>query len=376
MVAAGPVTAAWEAQNTTVAEVERQLARLIRELDRPREGDGAEGVTRSYPPPRASVLNFMIVADEAAEVEHAAEVIAAQATRNPSRTLLLVAQPEAPEASLDAAITTHCAFRPSGTAHLCFEQVELVARGATADHLASVAEPLLVTNLPTFLWWLGRPPASDDPLLPLCDRLLVDSADFRAAAAELAALDACAAAAEGGLELGDLGWRRLGAWRQLIAQFFDPPDARRLQRHIHRVDIDYVADHRGPIGAAPLLLVGWLASRLGWQLEDTVPSAAALDLRFAAPHVGGGALERIVEVHIRPGPTVADLCELLAVRLAAGAEAEPAQFAVHWDDNRTYATTQVVLPGVRELERMVRLERLTTAELLARELELHAADGV
>src|SRR5919198_309242 len=82
--------AVWEAQDTTVADVERQLARILRELTGSRHGGDD-----AYPQPRASVLNLVVHADEDGEVERASAAMASLAIRHPSRTLLLVTAPEA-----------------------------------------------------------------------------------------------------------------------------------------------------------------------------------------------------------------------------------------------------------------------------------------
>src|SRR5436305_6476131 len=115
-----PEAGVWEAQNTTVADVERQLGRILRELTLPAEnGDGA------HPLPRASVLNLLVHADEEGEAERAAAAMASLAVRHPSRTLLLVTAADAAADGLDAAIRVQRAHRQGGLGHLCFEQVRL-----------------------------------------------------------------------------------------------------------------------------------------------------------------------------------------------------------------------------------------------------------
>ena len=58
------------------------------------------------------------------------------------------------------------------------ERVILHAHGEPARHLASLAAPLLIPDLPVILWWPGRPqfdsPLFDD-LCELADRLVVDT---------------------------------------------------------------------------------------------------------------------------------------------------------------------------------------------------------
>ena len=361
-------TRVWEAQNVTVADVERQLQRSLRELSVPGEHDGA-----AHPPPRASVLNLVVHADEGGEAERASEAMAALAIRHPSRTLLLVTAPDDAADGLDATIRTQCARAPGGQSHLCFEEVRLLARGATALHLASVVEPLLMSNLPTYLWWLGRPPSSYEPLLGLCDRLIVDSAEFPDALTGLAALDASAAAGEKSLKLGDLGWRRIAPWCQLIAQFFDPPDARSYLRRIRGVTVEYAATPGGVVSAPPLLLVGWLAARLNWEPETAAAARGALDTLFVSNRPDAEGDE--ITVRIRPRTASDQLAgALLAATLTAGSRDAAATFELRRTDNPACGLTRAVLPGVREMERTAPLGRASRAELLAHELERPGAD--
>jgi len=232
-----------------------------------------------------------------------------------------------------------------------------------------------MSNLPTYLWWLGRPPGSNDPLLRLCDRLIVDSAEFPDALAGLAALDACAAGSDKNLELGDLGWRRIAPWCQLIAQFFDPPDARPYQHRLRRVTVEYALTPSGVVSAAPLLLVGWLAARLSWEPETVTTARGALDSLFTP--LQPGADGEGITVRIRPRPSShLPAGALLAVTLAAGTDATAASFEVRVGDDAACGITRAVLPGVREIERTAPLGKARPAELLAHELERAVADPI
>ena len=68
----------------------------------------------------------------------------------------------------------------------------------------------------------------------------------------------------------DLAWLRSTPWRERVAATFDPaklrPDLRTISARRRS------ATTPSPTAAA-LLLVGWLASRLGWQLSPLMPGA-------------------------------------------------------------------------------------------------------
>jgi glucose-6-phosphate dehydrogenase assembly protein OpcA len=366
MTTAERVSGGWAATNTTVAEVERQLQRIMHELSQP----ATEVAGRAYLVPRAICLNILVHADEAAEATRAAQTLAELAPRHPSRTLLMVVEPDAPADGLDASICTQCAIWPSVGGQLCFEQVTLTARGSTALHLVSVVEPLLVSDLPVILWWLGRPPARTEPLLDLCNRLVVDSAYFPDALVGLAALDTYTDRDGRPLELGDLGWRRQGLWRQMLAQLFDPADARPYLRQIARVIVEYAATSSGTVSAAPLLLLGWLAARLGWRPTSVTTSGGAFATTFTTNE------EEVEAVSARLRARSADGVEPgepLALVLQTGGELA-ARFQVRRDLTRGVLEAQAVLPSGRQYGRALTWVTPSRAELLARELELPSAD--
>ena len=147
---------------------------------------------------------------------------------------------------LRASVSTSC-WLGAGMQQVCSEQIFLTAR---AGALPSAVLSLLVTDLPTYIWWQG--PIPDD--LALLSELarhatstIVDS--------NVSSLEGVAKV--GGLEpaVTDLAWLRLEPWREAIASLFDPPPAAEALGGLHAVDI------QGPMNEARLL-AGWLGSRL------------------------------------------------------------------------------------------------------------------
>ena len=71
----------------------------------------------------------------------------------------------------------------------------------------------------------------------------------------------------------DMNWGRLTPWREMVAGFFDPPNIRPYLDRIGHVNIEYAMpeSHHGPINRSQALLVaGWLASRLGWEIGENM----------------------------------------------------------------------------------------------------------
>jgi glucose-6-phosphate dehydrogenase assembly protein OpcA len=61
---------------------------------------------------------------------------------------------------------------------VCGEQVTIVAAGAAVDTAASAIEPLVVPDVPVFLWWKDIPHEEDklfNRLVELTDRVVIDS---------------------------------------------------------------------------------------------------------------------------------------------------------------------------------------------------------
>ena len=78
---------------------------------------------------------------------------------HPSRTILLVPEPDAGATAIDASVyRVECFDLRSETDHVCTEVVELHLRGDRAEAPASIVEPLLISDLPVFLRWRGSPP--------------------------------------------------------------------------------------------------------------------------------------------------------------------------------------------------------------------------
>ena len=180
-----------------------------------------------------------------------------------------------------------------GKNRICYEEIRLFAQGRSAAHLRSVIDPLLLSDLPVFLWWTGEPALNDEiflALAALCDWVLVDSAACAAPGSTLLRLGRLVE--DGSLEaaLGDLNWGRLAMWRQSLAELFDPPAMTQLLPHVRRVRLE-VAGEAGvnPASAQSLLALSWLAALLDWEpgkpAERTFSGAVRYRLRNAGRDV-------------------------------------------------------------------------------------------
>src|SRR5207237_102096 len=131
--------------------------------------------------------------------------------------LILLAQHTREADKLEAEVSAQ--ERTESGHRVSTERVILHAHGEPARHLASLATPLLIPDLPVILWWPGRPqfdnPLFDD-LCELADRLVVDT-DEGFDDSDLARLLEVARRNKAQASIGDLNWARLIAWRHVAA---------------------------------------------------------------------------------------------------------------------------------------------------------------
>ena len=251
----------------SVEQVERELGQL-----RMNE-DGSLGL-------RSSVLNLVAITDEASAGD-VTRVVSKLAGRFPCRAIVMISDPEEQEANLDIQVSAFCDVRGGTGSQVCAEQVEIYAEGPPAHHLQSLAGPLLLPDLPVFLWYPGAFSAGTPEfsgMAELADRIVVNSgvsSDPGAGLREVSGL----AQDPSMPAVGDLQWVGLSPWRSLVTALFDPPERREELERIYRVEI--LHDSRGE--ARALLLAGWLASTLGWRPESVQEDGARREFIFSGP---------------------------------------------------------------------------------------------
>ena len=239
----------WTGEDVTIGQIERELARL--------RDESSTGM--SQPNMRTSVMTHIAWAPP--EWQHAAEeTLAGMAERHPSRTLLLVPHPEL-EDGLDALVSVRCF--PFGDRAICGEVIELALRGSRAAAPASIVLPLLISDLPVFCRWRGRPewesPAFHQ-LVGVTDRLVVDSTEWPDVPADYADL----ARLFDRVAVSDIAWDRTERWRGLLASLWPAvADVKSMRVHGTR--------------AQAHLLRGWLVSRLGHDVELELDERERLD---------------------------------------------------------------------------------------------------
>ena len=130
-------------------------------------------------------------------------------------------------------------------------------------------------------------------------------------------------------------------------------------------------DYEARAGAAAdrsqaLLLVGWLAARLGWRTAGSPserPNSTTLHMISATGEP--------IAVELRPALPVDDALDRLS---ALTIECRRARFTIARDDTPDCAVARAEIDGMQPIQRKVRLERLDEAELIGEELRLLGHD--
>ncbi len=331
----------------SLQSVERELARLRM------NDDGTLGL-------RASVLNLIVVVGEEA-ADEVARGISELANRHPSRSIILVSDPD-DESSLDIRLSSFCSLRGGSGENVCSEQITVYAGGPPALHLESVAGPLLIPDLPTFLFYPEGFPNSNDGVVRLADRVILDSSSssspgqpesFRRISSLIEDPDTPA--------VGDIQWTALSPWRALAGELFSSPERSASLGGVREVEVMHTAGGE----SRAMLFAGWLASSLGWRPKENRRPDSGLDFVFDDSFG--------VEVAFRSSPSTSD-ANLGRITLRAG---DDLFFVISRHKELTEAHISVERRGGEILShRAVRIGRFDMGTMLDEELKFKGRDPI
>ena len=353
-----------ETRRVDVVAVESELTQLWKAA--------AEDTLEGQPVVRACVLNLVGDAPGDEVAQHINEVISQVSSRHPSRSIIIVADPRAKSAGLRASISAHCQVPTAGGRQVCSEQITLHASGAAVDEVHGTVLPLLVPGLPVFLWWHDEPPLEShlfQELLDTCDHLVIDSADFAPERAAVLLADLQRISQKSDVALSDLAWSRFTHWRELVAQFFDAQPGRQYLDRLDAVSVEIASVHgREPDFTEGLLLIGWLASRVGWVLEQ-----GAQRPRRGAPVFNLKSDSGLVTVELTADPAhPREGLQSLSLRAAGGAVFAISRSA----DDEACGVVSAELPEGSGYSRVVQMDLPSEAALLSDELDSSGHDTV
>jgi glucose-6-phosphate dehydrogenase assembly protein OpcA len=285
------VDSVWSQRDTTPGAIEAALRGLMVEHTRAHAGTN---------PARALNLVSVVDARWSGEIANRLRLVGRFA---PSRNV--VCQVEPGRETLDArASVSGLESGLDGVATLR-ETVVVSVGERHLEHLDTIVDPLVVTDVATVVWSPHGHPEAVDALLALTQAVLLDSRDEPDSTDALARIGRLAR----DTHVVDLSWLRGTPWRERVAAAFDPAARRAELATLDGVTVRHRADSR----VAALLLAGWLAARLGWRVSG---------LSRRGDGLAGHARSRCGEVALRlepePGMTAPGLCAV-TLHSASGA---------------------------------------------------------
>ncbi|MFY9611056.1 MAG: glucose-6-phosphate dehydrogenase assembly protein OpcA [Blastocatellia bacterium] len=347
-----------------VSAIERELTSLWQQASEDDDG----GIMR------ASTLNLLVFVTSQTDATRLDETLTDVTATHPSRAILIVAEGASQTPTLDAQVTSRCTLPTATSKQVCCEQVTINATGSQVAEVPSAVAPLLVSDLPVYLWWCTVPRITDKVtfrrLADLSDRVIIDSADFTDPHGDLASMAAVLRDTPRWTAISDLNWARLTAWRALLSGFYDISEYRPLLNMINHIAIENSPTAADPEALSPraLLLGGWLASRLGWRLGAASREAKSFVFRFEKDS-RQVVLEFLrTEREIEPG-------RIAKVTIRSAVDASAA-FSVRRSSDAHRLETVVTRGEERVAQRVLSYESLSESELIGRELEILGHDRV
>jgi len=265
----------WRGRDTSPGEIEEALRDALAQVHRENSG---------YVPAR--VLNLVTIVDR----EYGGEIanrLRGVGRYHPSRTIVCSVQPG--RQTLDAVATIAAPSEVGGGQIGLLRETIIVECGDKhLPHLDRIVDPLVVPDLHTCVWAPHGHEQGVDSLLHLAQIVLLDSVDDP----EPSSAVRRARRLLHDVYVVDLAWLRSTPWRERVAATFDPPVVRPELTTISSVTIR----HHPESATAALMLVGWMASRLGWATSPLVHRGGTLE---------GSAHGRRQDVHVRLEPDAA-----------------------------------------------------------------------
>lgn len=351
-----------------VAALEAELSALWR--------SAAEDPATRQAVTRACALTLLTYVESEEAGREVSRLISEVTRQTPFRAVIMINEPQAAPAGLRAWVSAHCHLPTAGEKQVCCEEITVQARGEAGRDLDNVVLPLTVPGLPVYLCWrAGRfsPPEHFEQILRVTNRALVDSARFPEPEKDLSELAQEVRKYCGGVAFCDLNWTRITPWRELIAQCFDAVETRPFLDRLTGVLIEYEPTSPRAVihQCESLLLTGWLAGRLRWEPVSRLAESPGEGWQFVF-QAGGRPLEVRQAARSFEGQG-AGVC--IAISLQAGGT-PPAKFSLMRRPDGKVVSIRAEVAGRAPVDRTVRLEVPSEAELIGAELKISGHDKI
>lgn len=365
-----------------------------------REANAYLASTAGHGVARNSVLTLVVVTQGLTEAQLLLDAVHTLSAQHPSRAIIVSADPN----QLGQDMKAHIATYVGGGANYG-EDIVIETQRDAMRHLPGVVLPLIVSGLPSVLWWTGEPPWGSELLEALVDgsdRFAVDTSEVTNVEKSFVSLADIMRRKLARCAVSDISWTSQAPWRDMVAQFFDSLDLRPYLGGIERVTIEYAAgEEDAPTNTSQAYLFsGWLASRLGWRINRTQPGGVdgnrqhilqdanghvvnlEINARYNVPQShwwnreaqaaagGNGAHSGTSSTPwVRYGA-------LMSVHITSRVQGQRGTFAVARERDLAHATTLCQAPNCHVPSQTVHLQSIGERELLADQLRNLGHDPV
>lgn len=382
-------------RQVTLDTIEQELDSSWREANAYLASTAGHGIARN------SVLTLVVITQGLTEAQLLLDAIHTLSSQHPSRAIIVSADPNQSGQEMQAHIATY--VDKNGVSY--GEDIVIEAQRDAVRHLPGVVLPLIVSGLPSVLWWTGEPPWGTELLEALVDgsdRFVVDTSEVTRAERSFVSLADIMRRKLARCAVSDISWTSQTPWRDMVAQFFDGLDMRPYLSGIERVTIEYAAGEEDTHtnSSQAYLFSGWLASRLGWRISGALPGGVDGNRQHTLQDSTGHVIN--LEINARynvpqrhwwnhepqatPGGNGAHASSssspwvrvgaLMSVHITSRVGGQRGTFAVARERDLAHATTLCQAPNCNVPSQTRHLQSLGERELLAEQLRYLGHDPV
>lgn len=312
--------------------------------------------------------NLLIYSEDPADQEKITEIISEFITKHPCRTVFIFAQPKSSEAKLEASLFTHTANPKGNRKSIACEQINLKVSGASVKEIPSAVQPLLVPDLPVYLWWRGvflPQKLLLEQMLSYVNRFIYDGVSWTDLHYTVPQVSDLISKFKDNVGFSNFNWSRLRPWREYAADFFDAGIFQQELYQLNKIRVEYMAMPGLEEGYQyrALLFIAWLAVQLNW---EPVQGKAGTDLALLQfKNSKGEKVETELAMLPQTSPTSQSIQRIV---MSIEKDKKSEDFIIQRDHELHLMTLLHTKDGQTNTLRKVPHVDSSTAELLFREL--------
>lgn len=216
---------------------------------------------------RASTLNLIVICNNKDHFNEILDMAPEITKSHPGRIILVLLDPDQETERISANISAFCHPHREDGRQICCELITLETGNDGAKHLSGTLLPLILSDLPVFLYSpdnlvLNSP--HFEHLKKSIERVILNAPDiFDSLDSVYKYVDSVIKTSKYS-KISDLEWSRLTPWREALARLFDGKEGKQKLTAVSGINI-----RTGGAGfsSTALFLAGWMASRLQWSVH-------------------------------------------------------------------------------------------------------------